>query len=167
MRLAALASALAALLTMGATAAAPTGPELWNGVRAGASIDEVAAAAPQAEPSTGQMLEDGSQSGLSAPAKLAGGLAQAVFFFQGKHLSAVLVESCAMTSGQGAANLAEARRIIELARDQYGPPRRCVDRPELAALNCVWASGEIRVSVSYHDFGGGSPALSVLYRPVR
>ncbi|HZC17352.1 MAG TPA: hypothetical protein VE309_11375 [Caulobacteraceae bacterium] len=165
MRFAVIVSAVAGLLTMGAAAAAPSGPDLWNGALAGASIDQVAAATPQAKPATGQVLEDGSQSGLSAPAQLAGSPAEAIFFFQVKSLSAVLVESRAMKSGRGPENLAEARRIVGLATSQYGPPQRCIDRAELAALNCTWTTGSIKVAVSYHDFGGGSPALSVLYSP--
>ena len=164
MRLAATVAGFAALLTMGATVALPTGPNLWNGARAGASIDQVAAAVPQAKPATGQVLEDGSRSGLSAPAELAGAPADAIFFFRGKALSAVLVERSALQAGHGAENLAEARRVVGLATSQYGPPHRCADRAELAALTCIWTTGPVRVAVSYHDFGGGSPGLSILYR---
>ena len=165
MRLAATASAIAGLLTMGAAAVAPTGPILWGGASTGASIDQVAAAIPQAKPANGQVLEDGSQSGLSAPAQLAGAPADAVFFFRGKGLSAVMIESRAVVAGHGPENLAAARRIVALASSQYGPPRRCAERRELAALDCAWLAGPVRVAVAYHDFGGGSPALSVLYRP--
>jgi hypothetical protein len=164
LRFAVVVSAIAALMTMGATAAAPAGPDLWNGATAGMNIDQVAAAVPQAKPGAGQVLEDGSQSGLSAPAELAGAPADAIFFFRLKSLSAVLVEKHAMPSGHGAENLAEARRIVALATGQYGAPKSCVDRPELASLDCVWLSGPIKVAISYHDTGGGSPALSVLYR---
>jgi hypothetical protein len=164
LRLAATVAGFAALLTMGATAAPPTGPNLWNGARAGASIDQVAAAVPEAKPATGQVLEDGSRSGLSAPAELAGAPAEAIFFFRAKALSAVLVERSALQAGHGAENLAEARRVVGLATSQYGPPHRCADRAELAALTCVWTTGPVRVAVSYHDFGGGSPGLSILYR---
>jgi hypothetical protein len=164
LRLAVAVAAIAALMTIGATAAAPAGPSLWNGVAAGMTIDQVAAAVPQAKPSTGQVLEDRSQSGLSAPAELGGAPADAVFFFRLKSLSAVLIEKRAMPSGRGPGNLVEARRIVALATSQYGAPKSCVDRPELASLNCVWLSGGIKVAVSYHDIGGGSPALSVLYR---
>jgi hypothetical protein len=157
-------AAVAALMTMGATAAPPAGPNLWNGATAGMNIDQVAAAVPQAKASTGQVLEDGSQSGLSAPAELAGAPADAVFFFRLKSLSAVLIEKHAMPSGHGPGNLVEARRIVALATSQYGAPKSCVDRPELTSLDCVWLSGAIKVAVSYHDIGGGSPALSVLYR---
>jgi hypothetical protein len=155
---------VAGLLTMGATAAVPTGPILWSGVQAGSTIDQVAAAVPQAKPKTGQGLEDGSLAGLAAPAELAGSPAQAVFFFRGKTLSAVMVESQALSAGHGPQNLAEARRIVGLAKSQYGAPHRCLDRPELAALNCVWTTGPVRIAISYHDFGGGSPGLSIIYR---
>jgi len=164
LRFAVVISAVAALMTMGATTIAPAGPNLWNGATAGMTIDQVAAAVPQAKPATGQVLEDGSQSGLSAPAELAGAPADAVFFFRLKSLSAVLIEKHAMPSGHGPANLAEARRIVALATGQYGAPKSCVDRPELTSLDCVWLSGAIKVAVSYHDIGGGSPSLSVLYR---
>jgi hypothetical protein len=165
LRLAAIASAIAGLSTMSATAAVPSGPALWGGAQAGATIDQVAAAIPQAKPQTGLVLEDGSQSGLAAPAELAGSPAEAVFFFRGKALSAVLVENRALASGHGPENLAEARRVLDLAKSQYGAPLRCVDRPELAALNCVWTTGPVRIAISYHDFGGGSPGLSIIYRP--
>jgi hypothetical protein len=165
LRLAVIAAGIAGFLTLGAAPAAPTGPDLWNGAMAGATIDQVAAALPQAKPATGQVLEDGSQSGLSAAAQLAGSPAQALFFFRFKGLSAVMIESQAMKPGHGPENLAEARRIVQLATSQYGAPRRCVDRAALAALNCNWTTGQIKVAVSYHDFGGGSPALSVLYSP--
>jgi hypothetical protein len=164
LRLAVAVSAIAALMTMGATVAAPAGPNLWNGAAAGMTIDQVAAAVPQAKPSTGQVLADGSQSALSAPAELAGAPADAVFFFRLKSLSAVLIEKHAMPSGGGPGNLSEARRIVAVATSQYGAPKSCVDRPELASLNCVWLSGAIKIAFSYHDIGGGSPALSVLYR---
>lgn len=167
MRIAAIASGAAALLTMGAAAAVPNGANLWNGARAGMTIDQVDAVVAQASPATAQMLEDGSQSGLSAPAELASAPAEAIFFFRNKALSAVLVERHAMASGHGPENLAEAKRIVALATSQYGPPRSCITRGELAALNCVWTAGSIKVAVSYHDFGGGSPALSVLYRLAR
>ena len=167
MRVAAIAFGAAALLTMGAAPAVPSGPDLWNGAKAGMTIDQVDALAPQATPATAQRLEDGSQSGLSAPAELAGAPAEAIFFFRYKGLSAVLVESQAMRSGHGPENLAEAKRIVALATSQYGPPQHCITRSELAALNCVWTAGSIKVAVSYHDFGGGSPALSVLYRLAR
>ena len=167
MRIAAIASGAAALLTMRAAEAGPSRPNLWNGAEAGMTIDRVAAQVPRATPATGQVLEDGSQSGLSAPAELAGAPAEAIFFFRGKGLSAVMVESHAMQSGRGPENLAEARRIVALAASQYGQARKCIERRELAALNCVWTAGSIKVAVSYHDFGGGSPALSVLYRPAR
>ncbi|HEX4197779.1 MAG TPA: hypothetical protein VHZ26_10085 [Caulobacteraceae bacterium] len=165
MRLAVIAAGSASFLIIGAAPPAPSGPDLWNGAKAGATIDQVAAVAPQAKPAIGQTLEDGSQSGLTAPAELAGSPAEAFFFFRFKGLSAVLVESRALKSGRGPENLAEARRIVQLATSQYGAPRRCVDRAQLAALNCTWTSGGIKVAVSYHDFGGGSPALSVLYSP--
>jgi hypothetical protein len=165
LRFAVVASVAASLMTMGATAATPTGPNLWNGAVAGMTIDQVAAAVPQAKAATGQVLEDGSQSGLSAPAELAGAPAEAIFFFRFKSLAAVLVEKNAMSSGHGPENLTEARRIVALATSQYGHPQSCVDRPELTDLDCVWLSGGVRVAVSYHDFGGGSPALSILYRP--
>ena len=151
-------------MMMGASAAAPIGPNLWNGAAAGMTIDQVAAVVPQAKPAAGQVLEDGSQSGLSAPAELAGAPAEAIFFFHFKTLSAVLVERQALASGHGPENLAEARRIVALATSQYGRPQSCADRPELAGLDCVWQSGAVKVAVSYHDFGGGSPALSILYR---
>jgi hypothetical protein len=138
---------------------------LWGGAQAGASIDQVAAAIPQAKPQTGQVLEDGSMSGLAAAATLAGSPAQAIFFFRGKLLSAVMVERQGLAAGQGRDNLAEARRIVDLAKGQYGAPHRCIDRPELAALNCVWTTGPVRIAISYHDLGGGSPGLSIVYRP--
>ena len=152
---------------MGATAAVPSGPMLWGGARAGATIDQVAAAIPQVKPLTGQWLEDGSQAGLSAPAQLAGSAAQAVFFFRAKGLSAVMVESHPLVAGHGAENLAQARRIIDMAKSQYGPPKSCVERVELAAVNCVWTTDQIRIALGYHDVGGGSPSLSVLYRAAR
>jgi hypothetical protein len=167
LRLAVIAAAAAGLLTLAAAAPIPSGPELWNGVKAGATIDQVNDATPQAKPVTTQMLEDGSQSGLSAPALLAGSPAEALFFFRFKGLSAVLVESKALKAGHGPENLAEARRIVALATSQYGAPGRCVDRAQLAALNCTWTTSAIKVVVSYHDFGGGSPALTVLYTPVK
>jgi hypothetical protein len=165
MRIAAIASGAAALLTMGAAAAVPSGPELWNGAQAGMTIDQVDAVVAQASPANGQTLEDGSQQGLSAPAKLAGAPADAIFFFRNKGLSAILVESRAMRSGHGPENLAEAKSIVALATSQYGSPRSCIVRSELAALNCIWWAGPIQVAIIYRDFGGGSPALSVLYRP--
>ncbi len=166
-RFAVIAIGAVALLIMGAAAPAPSGPDLWNGAAAGMTIDQVAVAVPRAKPATGQLLEDGSQSGLSAPTQLPGGPADAVFFFRGKGLSAVLVERRAMRPGHGSESLAEARRLVAAAAGQYGGPGRCVDRSQIAALACAWTPGAIKVTISYHDFGGGSPALSVLYRPAR
>jgi hypothetical protein len=165
LRLAVIASAVAGLSTMGATAAAPSGPLLWGGAQAGATIDQVAAAIPQAKPQTGLVLEDGSQSGLAAAATLAGAPAEALFYFRGKALSAVVVENRALAPGHSRENMAAARRILGLAKSQYGAPHRCIDRPELAALNCIWTTGPVRIAISYHDFGGGSPVLSIIYRP--
>jgi hypothetical protein len=165
LRPAAIASAVAGLLSMGAVASVPIGPMLWGGAQAGATIDQVAAAIPQAKPQTGLVLEDGSQSGLAAPAELAGSPAEALFFFRGKALSAVVVENRALVAGHSLENMTEARRVLGLAKTQYGAPHRCIDRPELAALNCVWTTGPVRIAISYHDFGGGSPVLSIIYRP--
>src|ERR1700735_25529 len=114
-------------MTMGATAAPPAGPNLWNGATAGMNIDQVAAAVPQAKAATGQVLEDGSRSGLSAPAEPAGAAADAISLLRARVLSAVLVERGALQAGHGAENLAEARRVVGLATSQYGPPHRCAD----------------------------------------
>jgi hypothetical protein len=167
LRATAIALGLAVLLATCANAADTAAPELWGGVVAGMTIDQVATRLPQAKPSTGQLLEDLSQSALSVPAQLDGAPADAYLFFRGNGLSAVLVERHDLSSGRRAENLAEARRIVTAATSQYGPPKRCVERRELAALGCTWTAGALKVSLAYHDVGGGSPALSVLYSVAR
>lgn len=163
MRSALIARAAAVALAAGAASAQTATPDLWNGAEAGMSIDRVATLFPQANPETGQTREDGSQAGLSIPAQLAGSPAEAVFFFHNRNLSAVIVESQSVQPDRSRENLAETRRIIALATSQYGRPRRCIDRPELAALTCDWVVGGMKVAVSYRDVAGRDPGLSVLY----
>ena len=164
LRFQATAFGFAVLLAAGVAGAADQAPpDLWNGAVVGMNIDQVDARFPQAVATSGQSLEDGSQAALTVPAELGGAKADAFFFFRGNSLSAILVESHAVHSGRRADNLIEARRIVAAATSQYGPPKRCIDRPGLAALDCVWTLGALKVSVGYHDIGGGSPALSALY----
>jgi hypothetical protein len=167
LRAIALACGLVASIAASVCSADPAAVDLWNGAAAGMNIDQVAALFPQAAAATNQTLEDGSQSGLSIPAQLGGSPADAIFFFHYNKLTAVLVESRGVRSAERAANLAEARRIVAAAASQYGPPKRCDERPELAALACVWSVGQLAVAVAYHDFGGGSPALSARYSRTR
>ena len=62
------------------------------------------------------------------------------------------------------ANLADVQRLIAAATAQYGRPGRCVERPRIAAASCTWTIAGLRVAVGYHDFGGASLGLSVVYR---
>jgi hypothetical protein len=162
-----MACGLAALLAAGAASADPKDLDLWNGATAGMTIDQAVAQFPHPTPSTGQTLEDGSQSGLSNAAQLGGTPADAIFFFRGNGLTAVVVESHAVRSGQSAENLAEVRRIIDAATSQYGRPKRCIERLQLAALTCTWTVDALAITVAYHDVGGGSPVLSARYSRTR
>ena len=164
------AALLASLLASGVAAAAapappPPGPELWRGALAGMNIDEVVAAVPSAVPFTGQTMDNGALAGLAAPAELDGSPADAVFFFRGRLLAAVLVESRRLPARPD--YLAKAAALEAQMTSVYGQPLRCVKRPEIAADNCEWRYGALKVAVSYRDVGGGAPLLQVLYAPVR
>jgi hypothetical protein len=137
---------------------------LWNGAAAGMSVDQVYALFGAAKPETGQVLEDGAMEALSVGATVGGAPADALFFFRGKALDAVLVERSGMRRDQRAQNLAEAARLVNAATTQYGRPNRCVERRDVAAIDCAWIADGLKVAVGYHDFGGGSPALGILYR---
>jgi len=166
----AVASGLAAL-AIGAAAATPAptpaGVDLWNGATLGMNIDTVQALFPASKVWTGQSIENGALAALRAPARLGDAPAQAVFFFHGRSLAAVIVERDQLAASDRAGNLAEARALAAAATRQYGAPAHCTDRPSLAVFDCVWFSGGVRIALGYHDVGGGSPALSVAYGPVR
>ncbi len=153
--------ALAASSAVRAEAAPPV--ILWNGAAAGMSIDQVYALFPKSKPATGETLADGAVEALSLPALMDGAPADALFFFRGRDLDAVVVRQETLEPGQPARNLAETARLIAMANSQYGPPSRCTQRPDIAAVSCRWRSGDLEVGLGYHDFGGGSPALSILY----
>jgi len=157
--------ALAALAASAGAASAPPAPVvLWNGAAAGMSVDQVYALFPASQAATGQALEDGALEALSLDATIDGAPAIALFFFRGKTLDAVLVERRAMQRDQRMQNLAEAARLVSAASAQYGRPSRCTRRRDIAAVDCAWRDGDLQVAVAYHDFGGGSPALSILHR---
>jgi hypothetical protein len=164
--------ALTTIVTMAATAVAgvaaagglPAPVDLWNGAQAGMSVDAVYALFSGAQPATGQSLENGAIEALSAPATIDGRAANALFFFRDKVLDAVLVEQRDVQRGQRSQNLAEARELVTFATQRYGAPNRCADWRGVAALSCTWRDDGLAVAVSYHDFGGGSPSLSILYR---
>ena len=150
-----------------ALAGSPPAAELWNGAAAGMNIDQVFALFPRAEPVTGQTLEDRSVQALALPAKIADTPARALFFFHFRSLDAVVVERQGLRRGEQRRNLAEADRLIALADREYGQPVRCTKRPDIAAVSCLWRANGLEVGLSYHDAGGGSPALSVAYRAAR
>ncbi len=158
--------ALASLVAGSGAASAPA-VVLWNGAAAGMTVDQVYALFAGAKPQTGQVLEDGALEALGVDATVGGAPADALFFFRGKALDAVLVERRDMRRDQRAQNLDEAARLVKAATAQYGAPSRCVDRRGVAAIDCAWTSNGLKVAVAYHDFGGGSPALSILYRAAR
>ena len=156
--------AVAAVAASAGVASSPPPPVvLWNGAAAGMSVDQVFALFPTAKPMTGQALEDGALEALNLDATVDGAPADAVFFFRGKALDAVLVERRDLQRDRRAQNLAEAARLVSAATAQYGPPGRCIERQNMAAVDCAWRAGGLKVAVAYHDFGGGSPALSILY----
>jgi hypothetical protein len=154
-----------AALAVSAGGAGPPAPVvLWNGAAAGMSVDQVFALFPTAKPATGQTLEDGALEALNLDATIDGAPADAVFFFKGRALDAVLVERRDLQRDRRRQNLAEAARLVGAASAQYGRPSRCIERRDIATVDCAWRGGGLRVAVAYHDFGGGSPALSILYR---
>jgi hypothetical protein len=156
--------ALAALIGGHGAAASAPGVDLWNGAAAGMNVDQVYALFGAAKPETGQMLEDGAAEALSVGASVGGAPADALFFFRGKVLDAVLVERRGLRREQREQNLAEAARLVTAATTQYGRPNRCIERRDVAAIDCAWVASGLKVAVAYHDFGGGSPALAILYR---
>jgi hypothetical protein len=163
-RSALIALAMAAFAVSASAAGPPQTPVvLWNGAAAGMSVDQVFALFPAAKPTTGQTLEDGALEALSLDATVDGAPADAVFFFRGKALDAVLVERRNLQRDRQQ-NLAEATRLVSAATAQYGRPSRCIERRDIATVDCAWRGGDLKVAVAYHDFGGGSPALSILYR---
>jgi hypothetical protein len=163
-RSALIALAMAAFAVSASAAGPPQTPVvLWNGAAVGMSVDQVFALFPTAKPTTGQTLEDGALEALSLDATVDGAPADAVFFFRGKALDAVLVERRNLQRDRRQ-NLAEATRLVSAATAQYGRPSRCIERRDIATVDCAWRGGDLKVAVAYHDFGGGSPALSILYR---
>jgi len=157
--------AVAALPASVGAAPPPPTVVLWNGAAAGMSIDQVYALFPASKPATGQTLEDGALQALSLDATIDGAPADALFFFRRKALEAVLVERRIVQRDQRPQNLAEAARLVSAASAQYGRPSRCIEQRNVAAVDCAWRVGGLQVAIAYHDFGGGSPALSILYRP--
>ena len=155
---------LAGVALLAATQARAAPVVLWNGAASGMSIDQVYALFPASQPATGQTLEDGAVEALSLPALIDGMPADALFFFRGRDLDAVVVRQEALDRSERSRNLAEAARLVQLASSQYGRPSRCAQRRNIAAVSCRWLAGGLDVGLSYHDFGGGSPALSILYR---
>ncbi len=155
---------LATLLAGAAAAAAPAGVELWHGAAAGMNIDQVVAAVPQSVPFTGQSMENGGVAALAAPAELGGAQADAIFFFHARTLSAVLVESRRIDGGRPA-YLAKTAALEAAMTGAYGPPFRCLKRPEIAATACEWRAPGLKIALSYRDVGGGAPLLQVLYAP--
>jgi hypothetical protein len=137
---------------------------LWNGAAAGMSVDQVYALFPGSTPAAGQTLEDGALEALSLDATIDGAPADVLFFFRGKTLDAVVVERRNVQRDRRAQNLAEAARLVSAATAQYGRPSRCIQRRDIAAVDCAWRARGLNIAVAYHDFGGGSPALSILYR---
>jgi hypothetical protein len=158
--------ALTASATVASAAAGSpaVGIDLWKGARVGMSVDQVYALFDSAQPETGQSLANGAVEALSLQATIAGQPADALFFFRDKALDAVLIEQRNVRRDQRPHNLAEARELVSFATLRYGAPGRCADWRQVAALSCTWRVGGLSVGVSYLDFGGGSPRLSIIYR---
>jgi hypothetical protein len=150
-------------------------PELWHGARAGMTPAEVKALFPQARapiainpgpPPIANMVDGGGGAGLAVDEVVFGHPAVATYYFAGGHLLSVIVEVQNMQLRHTRDNVDVAREVQVGLADYYGPPKVCVDTDKrgLARLDCRWVVRGAQVGLSYVDYGGLNPSLSVAAR---
>jgi hypothetical protein len=171
---------LAFLLATAVAAAPPPPPppppvELWHGAIAGMSPAQVQALFPGGRApgpalvptSVPDMVEGGAYAGYLADQEVFGYPAVATFYYQGGHLLQVIVNVQNLELHHTRDNVDIARAIETGLSSYYGPPKVCADTDKkgLARLDCRWTVRSLQVGLSYVDYGGMSPALTIAARP--
>lgn len=165
-----------ALLLAAATALPPLPPpELWHGARAGMTPAQVVALFPHGRapapttlgfPPVANAVEGGGAAGYAVDEEVFGHPAVATYYFQAGGLLETIVEVQNL-------RLRHTRDNVEIARDVqagltnfYGPPKVCADTDKrgLARLDCRWVTSSVQIGLSYVDYGGLGPALTVAVR---
>lgn len=92
----------------------------------------------------------------------------ATYYFAGGRLLSVLVDVQNMQLRHTRDNVEIARDVENGLTDYYGAPKVCADTGKggLARLDCRWVVRGVQVGLSYVDYGGLSPSLTVAARPM-
>lgn len=156
----------------------PPPPELWHGARAGMTAPQVAALFPKGHGFTPSpiktafpspnLVEGGGSPGWVVEEMVYGHPSVATYYFAGGRLLSVLVDVQNMQLRHTRDNVEIARDVENGLTDYYGAPKVCADTGKggLARLDCRWVVRGVQVGLSYVDYGGLSPSLTVAARPM-
>jgi hypothetical protein len=155
----------------------PPPPELWHGARAGMTPAQVAALFPKghgplpppiktAFPSP-NLVEGPAGAGWVVEETVYGYPAVATYYFAAGRLLSVLVDVQNLQLNHTRDNVEVARAVEAGLTDYYGAPKVCADTGKggLARLDCRWVVRNLQVGLSYVDYGGLNPSLTVATRP--
>jgi hypothetical protein len=172
-----LALILAAATALPSAPPPPPPPELWHGARAGMTPAQVAALFPQGRGPTPSpvktafpspdLVEGPAGPGWVVNEEVYGHPAVATYYFATGHLLSVVVEVQNLQLRHTRDNVDIAREVETGLTSYYGAPKVCADTGKggLARLDCRWVTDKIQVGLSYVDYGGLSPSLTVATRP--
>ena len=172
-----------ALLLAAATALPPAPPpppppELWHGARAGMTPAQVAALFPKGRGPTApvikdpfpspNMVEGGGGAGWVVDDVIYGHPAVATYYFAAGRLLSVVVDVQNLQLRHTRDNVDVARDVEAGLTNFYGAPKVCADTGKggLARLDCRWVVRNVQVGLSYVDYGGLNPSLTVATRPL-
>jgi hypothetical protein len=170
-------------LILAAAAALPPPPlpppvELWHGARGGMTPAQVAALFPKGRGFTPSpiktafpspnLVEGGGSPGWVVEEEVYGHPAVATYYFANGHLLSVLVDVQNMQLRHTRDNVDVARDVENGLTEYYGAPKVCADTGKggLARLDCRWVVRGVQIGLSYVDYGGLNPSLTVATRPV-
>jgi len=149
--------------------------ELWRGAALGMTLDQVktlfanghfpyalgGAKYPPAE-------DDGTDALWQTSDQVYGRAGIATFFFRGGRLASVTVKLSDIKPHATIGNMGDARALETAFSGYYGKPKLCFDSTArgLDQVNCRWEGHGLRIGLSYEDFGGASPYMTIAIRPV-
>ncbi|MGC1303826.1 MAG: hypothetical protein WA840_15780 [Caulobacteraceae bacterium] len=165
---------LAAVATAIPAPPPPPPIELWHGAISGMSPAQVQALFPKGRqpqlavgyPPVPNMVEGGGGAGYAVDEDIFGHSAVATYYFQAGRLLEVIVDVKNMGLRRTRDNVDVARQIEGGLTNYYGPPKVCADTDKrgLARLDCRWTVRSLQVGMSYVDYGGLSPSLTIAAR---
>jgi hypothetical protein len=149
--------------------------ELWRGAMLGMTPDQVKTLFPAGHPPTPigkagglPAQDDGAQPLWQMADQVYGRSGVATFFFRDNRLVSLTVDLNAVKPHATIGNMEDARALETAFSGYYGKPKLCFDRTAggLDQVDCRWQGHGLRIGLSYQDFGGASPYMSVAIRPV-